>query len=406
METSVVESCASFVAAAAAGLGIVQAVAGGQLVRRFARRPAGTLERYPPVTVLKPLHGDEPLLMDALMTFCRQDYPHVQLVFGVSHPHDPAVAMVGALRRQFPLVDMDLVVCDRQHGSNRKVSNLINMSAAARHDVLVIADSDLHVAPDYLRCVVAALAAPGVGLVTTLSVGLPATKRLPERLAAAQITYAFLPGVLLARGLGRQDCLGVTMAIRRDTLARVGGLAALADHLADDARLGGLVRAQGLTVGLAATLPATTVAEATLAAGFEHELRWARTIRAQAPVGYAASVLQFPIVLAGVACILAGFAQWAELLVMLAWTTRAATALGMDRSLRPMVGGCQQGRALRAPVLLLPLREAMAAAVMAASYRTRRVVWRGHTMYASRVSVNRRMVAGPVVTVSRARPRR
>ena len=406
METSVVESCASFVAAAASGLGMVQAVAGGALVQRFARRPAVTLDRYPPVTVLKPLHGDEPLLMDALVTFCRQDYPQVQLVFGVSHPHDPAVAVVEALRRQFPLAKMDLVVCDRQHGSNRKVSNLINMSAAARHDLLVIADSDLHVAPDYLRCVVAALAAPGVGLVTTLSIGLPAKDRLPERLAAAQITYGFLPGVLLARGLGRQDCLGVTMAIRRETLARVGGLAALADHLADDAALGGLVRAQGLTVRLAATLPATTVAEATLTAGFEHELRWARTIRAQAPVGYAASVLQFPILLAGLACVLAGFAPWTELLVLLAWATRAATALRIDRSLRPMVGGCRHGRALRAPVLLLPLREAMATAVMAASYRNRRVVWRGHAMYASRVLIDRRLVAGPVVAASPVRPRR
>ena len=85
------------------------------------------------------------------------------------------------------------------------------MFAAARHDCLVIADSDVHAPPDYLSSVVAELARPGTGLVTTLSVGLPATKRLPERLAATQITYGFLPGVLMARALGRQDCLGITM---------------------------------------------------------------------------------------------------------------------------------------------------------------------------------------------------
>ena len=363
---------------------MVQSGAGAFLAWRFARRLPPVPGLLPAVTVFKPLHGGEPLLEQALATFCAQDYPVFQLLFGVSHPHDPAVAVVTRLRQRFPAAAIDLVVCDAQHGCNRKVSNLINMAGTARHDVFVMADSDLHVAPDYLRCVVAALAQPGAGLVTTLSIGLPATERLTERLAASQITYGFLPGVLLARALGRQDCLGVTMAIRRDTLARVGGLAALADHLADDAVLGRLVRAQGLSVTLAATLPATTVADATLAAAFEHELRWARTIRAQAPVGYAASVLQYPVVFAVCTVLLAGFAQWALLLLLAAWAARAQSAVLLDRALRQFVRGCAHGRALRAPLLLLPGRELMSATVIAASYRTRRVVWRGHTLYASR----------------------
>ncbi len=369
--------------AAAAGLGIAQCLIGAGVVRRFAQRPPRFLAAFPSVTVLKPLHGGEPLLEDALATFCTQTYPAFQLVFGVSHANDPAVAVVGQLRQRFPAVEIDLVVCGTQHGFNRKVSNLINMLGAARHDTLVIADSDLHVAPDYLHHVVAGLARPGTGLVTTLSVGLPAAERLPERLAASQISYGFLPGVLLARALGRQDCLGVTMAIRRDTLARVGGLEALADHLADDGTLGRLVRAQGLGVELAATLPATTVAESTLLAGFEHELRWARTIRTQAPAGYAASVLQYPIVLALVASAVSGLALWTVALVLIAWAARAAAAHRIDRALRPMVDGCAYARALHAPLLLLPLRELMSASVMLASYRTRRVVWRGHTLYAA-----------------------
>ena len=380
---------ASILAASAACIGIVQAGAGALAAGRFAARIAPPPGSRPPVTVLKPLHGPEPLLEEALATFCKQDYPTFQLVFGVSQPDDPAVAVVASLRKRFPFADIELVVCDAQHGFNRKVSNLINMLGSARHDVLVIADSDLHVAPDYLSRVTAELAVPGTGLVTTLSVGLPATDRLPEWLAATQITYGFLPGVLLARALGRQDCLGVTMALRRTTLDQAGGLEALASHVADDAMLGALVRSQGLSVGLAGTLPATTVAESTLAAGFEHELRWARTIRAQAPAGYAASVLQYPIVWALAAWAFSAFAPHMLGLAGAAWAARALAARHIDRVLRPMGLANIRRRSLRSQSLLFPLRELMSAAVMLASYRTRRVRWRGHVMVASRTPTPR-----------------
>jgi ceramide glucosyltransferase len=375
---------ASVAASLAAGLGMVQACAGVLAVRRFAARLPVPPGPRPPVTVLKPLHGDEPLLEAALATFFTQDYPDYQLVFGVDDVHDPAVAVVARLRQRFPAADVALVVCEALHGSNRKVSNLINMIGVARHDWLVIADSDVHAAPDYLSSVVAELGRPDTGLVTALSVGLPATESLQERLAASQITYGFLPGVLMARALGRQDCLGITMALRRETLDRAGGLEALADHLADDNVLGGLVRAQGLTVRLATTLPATTVADKTLAAGFEHELRWARTIRTQAAAGYAASVLQYPIAWACLAAILSGGARGMVLVVALAWATRGLAGWQIDRMLRPLARGSGYVRALRSPFLLFPLREAMSVAVMVASYRTRRVVWRGHAMVARR----------------------
>ena len=361
---------------------MLQAWAGVLAVRRFAARPPVPRGAGVPVTVLKPLHGDEPLLEAALATFFTQDYPAYQLVFGVAHNHDPAVAVVARLRARFPAADVDLVVCDELHGSNRKVSNLINMFGAARHDWLIIADSDVHAAPDYLSSVVAELGTPGTGLVTTLSVGLPATKRLPERLAASQITYGFLPGVLMARALGRQDCLGITMALRRETLDRAGGLEALANHLADDNVLGELVRAQGLSVSLATTLPATTVADRTLADGFEHELRWARTIRMQAAAGYAASILQYPIAWACLALLLSGGARGMLLVLALAWATRGLAGWQIDRMLRPLARGSGHIRALQSPFLLFPLREAMSVAVMVASYRTRRVVWRGHAMVA------------------------
>ncbi len=393
---------AAWIAVLLSGIGLVQALVGTMLVRRIAKpraSPAGLA--WPAVTVLKPLHGDEPLLEEALATVCRQHYPAWQVVFGVQDPADAALPVVRRLHARFPECDIAVVVDPTGHGSNRKVANLINMLPAAKHDVLVIADSDLHVAPDWLRRLAAALETPGVGLVTTVYTGLVPRGPLPPtpshkgrgsagnappplvgggwgegavgELGAIQINHYFLPGALMARALGRQDCLGATMVLRRDTLERIGGFPALVDHLADDNVLGRLVQMLGLRVALADTIPATTVGEATLRELWRHELRWARTIRALVPAQFAASVLQYPLVWAALAVLLAAGAPWAIAWFAAAWGLRSLAAIGTDRAL---------GLANRSPVWLLPLRELMSVAVMVASYAGRQVDWRGHTLQA------------------------
>ncbi|MBE7189579.1 bacteriohopanetetrol glucosamine biosynthesis glycosyltransferase HpnI, partial [Jatrophihabitans endophyticus] len=231
----------------------------------------------------------------ALASALDQDYPNFQVVFGVQHPADPALAVVERLRRRFPHRDVALVVDGTPHGTNRKIDNLINMLPAARHDVLVISDSDIHAAPDYLRRVVGALHRPNTGLVTTLYGAWAASPSLARRLAAAQVNHAFLPGVLMSRRLGRQDCLGATMALRRSTLDEIGGLSALSPHIADDSALGRLVRATGRDIAIAETLTLTTASDAGLRDLFQHELRWGRTVRSVEPRGYAASCLQLPL---------------------------------------------------------------------------------------------------------------
>jgi len=392
--------------AAIACLGVVQAIFGWRLVAAFAARirmPAEIRSQdRPPVTVLKPLHGDEPLLEAALATLCVQDYPRWQIVFGVQDRTDPVVPVVERLRQRFPGCDMTLVVNPTQHGRNRKVGNLINMLPTARHDVLVIADSDVHVRPDYLDRLVDALSQPKIGLVTTLYVGLPAWPNFIARLGAAQINYGFLPGALLARAMGRQDCLGATMALRRADLERIGGLRTLVDHLADDNVLGRRVRALGLGVALASTVPLTTVPEARAGALFRHELRWARTIRTLAPGAFAASILQYPLLWALLTILLAGGSPWAVGLFGIVWVLRAVAALGIDRALAPRrgdnrnIGGqgnqglgpygqCSNDAAALAfscPVWLLPLRDILSVLVMLASYGGRHVVWRGHGLRA------------------------
>jgi ceramide glucosyltransferase len=335
------------VAAVLAGIGVVQAAAGAVLVGQFAatnpspaerERLAGDGTGRPPITVLKPLHGDEPLLEQALSTVCAQDYPEFQVVFGVRTLADPALRVVRRLRARFPACDIAIEVEPAQHGPNGKVSNLINMLPRAKHAVLVIADSDLHVQPDYLARLADALAKPDTGLVTTLYTGLPAAHRLAQQLGATQITHSFLPGALLARAMGRQDCLGATMVLHRATLARIGGFQALVGHLADDQVLGRRVAALGLRVRLAATVPATTVPEGRLRDLLRHELRWARTIRALEPGAFAASVLQYPLFWALLTVLLAGGAPWSFGVFFIAWVGRALAAVTVDRELEPMLG--------------------------------------------------------------------
>jgi ceramide glucosyltransferase len=366
------------IATVLAGIGLLQALAGWGLVARFAARTTPRALHRPLVSVLKPLYGDEPLLEAALATICEQDYPDWQVVCGVQSPADPAIAVVRRLQARYPNCDIALVVDPTQHGANRKVGNLINMLPAAAHPVLVIADSDVHVQRDYLERLVATLEEPGTGLVTTLYAGLPANRSLPARLGATQITHGFLPGALLARAFGRQDCLGATMCLRRETLVRVGGFAALVDHLADDNVLGRLVQRLGLEVRLADTVPLTTVPETRLRALFRHELRWARTISALEPAGFAASILQYPLVWALLAVGLSGAAIWSLGVFFIAWTLRALACAGIDRALHHRMGETT----FAVPVSLLPLRDLLSVAIMLVSYAGKQVDWRGYRLQA------------------------
>lgn len=358
-------------------LGAIQALVGAGLVQRFAGRARPAPATRPGVTILKPLHGDEPGLEEALASNLRLAYPDVQIVFGVQDPSDPVLAVVARLRARFPAADIALVVNATQHGSNRKIGNLINMLPSARHDVLVISDADVLVAPDYLDHVMASLQAPGVGLVTTLYAGLPTAQAVTARLGAMAITHSFLPGALMSRAMGNQDCLGATMALRRETLAAIGGLAALADHLADDHLLGVRVREQGLSIALAATVPQTLVPEAELGALWRHEIRWARTIRALVPVQFVLSALQYELAWATLAlAVCPRFWSFATFLVV--WGAGAVAGSVIERA----TGG---EHATHLPAWLLPFRDLLSFAVMIASYGSNRVVWRGHTLHAASV---------------------
>ena len=357
------------IAAAITLAGFVQALAGWLAVRRFRKLALPAAARCP-ITVLKPLHGDEPMLEQALATFCSQDFQQFQIVFGVQDADDSAIPVVGRLRRRFPHVDMELVIDPTPHGLNRKVANLINMFPSARHNVLVVSDSDMHAPPDYLSRVAAALAVPGTGLVTTIYTGLPSGRALPGLLGASYITQNFAAGALMARALGRQDCMGATMALTRDMLMRIGGFPALSPYVADDAVLGSKVRALGQTVTLAPCVPATTVGERSIAALFGHELRWARTIRAVEPLGFAVSIIQFPAFWALLTLVMSGGAAWAAMLWALTIVVRGLTGRAIERSMG----------AVLTPLWMPALRDVLSVTVLLAAYMGDEVAWRGHVL--------------------------
>jgi ceramide glucosyltransferase len=358
--------------------GAVFALACWRAVRYLPPSPSLEDAELPGITVLRPLYRDEPLLFDALLSACRQNYPRFQVVFGVQDADDPALLAAQRVRATMPACDIAIVQDDTAEGANRKVANLQNILAAAKYDVLVIADSDMHAGPDYLRAIAAELAVPGTGLVTTLYTGLPANRSLAATLAACGIDHAFLPGAALGRVLGRQDCLGATMALRRETLDRIGGFAAIIDELADDNVLGRLVRALGYRVGLAATIPATTVPETSFSAMLRHELRWARTIRAAEPLAFAVSCLQYPLAWALVALVASGGEKWAFTIALSAWIAKAIAARGVDLALAER----QRSTPPASRTFLLPLRDVISLCVWLAAFAGDKVEWRGRTMRA------------------------
>jgi len=360
-------------------VGLLQCLMGLAVVRRFANtRGVGALPAPPPpVTILKPLCGDEPLLEQALISCFEQDYPEFQIVFGIQNPKDPALAVVRRLQEKYPARDIAVVVDPTPHGSNRKVANLINMLPSAKHEIVVISDSDLHLSPNYLERLVVALEKPGTGLVTSLYIGAPpAAEGWVARMGSTQISHGFLPGVLLSRALGREDCLGSTAMLRRDTLERTGGLRGLSELLAEDNVLGQRVKGLGLAVAVADTVPTATVPEPNLKALWEHEIRWTSTIRALAPVSLCGSTLQYPLFWSLMAVMLSGVALWSLVLFIAGWAVRWVTAAAIDSALKPLVGR----PAYPTPFWMLPLRDLLTVAEIGASFGVSEVVWRGHKM--------------------------
>jgi len=362
--------------------------------RDFFRRsqPLADDATLPGVTILKPLKGLDVDLFDNLSTFCRQDYPTFQVIFGVADADDPALQIVRRLREQYPRVRIDLVVDGRIYGTNYKVSNLHNMYQQAAHEVIVLADSDIRVRSDYLRRIVAPLRDPRIGIVTCMYRAVN-SGGLPTLIESLSINTDFTPSILVARLVeARRYAFGATIALRRAVLEEVGGFLALSNLLADDYFLGNRVAARGYTVALSDLVVETVLAVGSWQRLLDHQLRWARTYRSTRPGGYFALVLTHG-------------SLWATLNLFYNHFSGGAWAVAaLTYGLRMVTASVIANRYLHAPqrfaeTLLVPLKDLFVSAVWLLAFLGNTVHWSGHEF---RVLKNGEMV--PVAPPAAAQP--
>lgn len=347
-------------------VGAAQALLACLALRRLAGTTAPTSPALP-ASLLKPLHGAEPGLAGNLAACLAQRHAApFEAIFGTADPADAALPVAAAAMAASDTTAR-ILTGGGVLGANRKVSQLVHLGAAATHDALVISDADMRCPPEWLTAVTAPLAEPRVGLVTCLYRGEAADGGTWSRLAALGIDWHFLPNAALGEAMGQaHGCYGATMALSRETLTRIGGFEPLLPLLADDHALGVAVRAIGLKLVVSPVIPAHMMSEKSLSSLWNHEIRWARTLRVLNPAGYVGLALTHPLAWALLALALApGALTLTNLALVLA--ARLTLARGVDRALA-VPGGWRRWA-------WLPARDLLSAAVWVAGLRRGGVVW-------------------------------
>lgn len=338
-----------------------------QVVRYRPRRAAGTGPR-PPITLAKPICGLEAELEENLRSCFVQDYPRYEIVFGVRDPEDPALPVVRKVMAEFPGVDATLLVTGGEvAGTNRKVATLVTICRRAKFGIIVVADSDIRLAPDSLSSIASSYEDDGVGAVTCLTVARP-TGGAASTLGAMFLNEEFLPANLVAKAVEPLTyCYGPTMSARRSALTAIGGFEALTDHLADDYLLGNRISALGLKVALAGRAGVNVLHEPSIAALFLHELRWARTIRTVRPVGYAGTIVTMPLPWAVAVLLASRFSPAGWLALGVAFALRSSMQLAVRWKFH-LEGA--------SPFWWIPVRELMSVSVWCASHMGQGVLWK------------------------------
>lgn len=335
-------------------------------VWRYFDRPAPMGSSREAVTLLKPLHGAEPELCTNLATFLAQDHAGpVQIVCGVGTPDDKAVAAVAALQAAHPQAEIAFATGPLAPGSNAKIGSVAAMMPLARHDILVLSDSDIAVRPHYLSMLLVALDQQGTGAVTCLYTG-RGDAGLWSQISAAAISYTGLPNMVMALATSiAQPCLGSTIAIRRETLDQIGGFARFADVLADDYAIGEAVAALGLKVAVPPMLLTHACAHRSLSELWRQHLRWSATIRGVAPMRHAGSGVTHALAFA---LLCTAFLPLPGAIILgCALAVRLLLAAKVN-ALSPVRGRC---------IWLLPLADMLEFGAFLASFVTRAIDWRG-----------------------------
>ncbi|MSO19636.1 MAG: glycosyltransferase [Acidobacteria bacterium] len=325
----------------------------------------------PPVSLLKPVYGADRELEENLRSFYQQDYPCFEILFSAREESDPAVEIVRRLQAQYPFVPSRLLLIGSPKYLNAKVHGMEAMMEASAHEVLVISDSDVRVAPDYLRSVVAPLSDSRVGMTTVLSRGVPGTT-LWSQLETFGMNTQFIPGVLSAWVLlGLKFSLGPTMTVRKTLVEQMGGFTILGDYLADDFILGEQVARMGHRVEISNTIPEHLVYNDSFAHAISHSLRWERSSRRSRPAGYVGQVFMHTLPLAGLTWLVSPpDSLLTAILVMLGLTGRYLLA-AITASL------VLQDRTFARSSWLLPVQDAVSFLIWLAAFFGKQVEWRG-----------------------------
>jgi ceramide glucosyltransferase len=345
-----------------------QAAAIIAVLRHLARQDSQP-SRLPPISILKPIRGRDPYFYEAIRSHAEQDYPEFEMLFGIADPADPAAKEIERLRSEYPGRAIRLVISNTA-APNGKVGVLMDLAREARHELILVNDSDIHVPAGYLRGIVAPLEDPGVGLVTCLYRA--AADRLPGIWEALGIATDFAPSTLVAPMAGVKEFgLGSTLLFRRADLDAIGGFAAIADYIADDYQLARRITQLGRRVHLSRVVVETALQGERWGDVWRHQVRWARTIRVSRGA-YAGLPVTFASFWAVVA-FGAGLYSWAAGLL----------------SARMIVAWLAGWRLLRSSLVvryaaLIPFRDLWGVAVWLAGLVGNRVQWRDRVLILGR----------------------
>jgi len=347
--------CALTVVAAARYVGVVPPKLGSKA------------EPLPSISILKPLSGDDLGLEENLLSFFKQDYPDFEVLFAVRRADDPAVSVAERVRARYPAVPSRLIVTGEPPYPNAKVFSLDHMLAAAQHDLVIMADSDVRVTPALLMTLAAEFQNERIGVITCPYRAVPGTSPW-STLEAISLNTEFLSGVLVARWLeGMRFALGPTIAARRETLKRIGGFDTLQEYLAEDFVMGKLAAQAGWGVVLSSYVIEHRIGSQLLAANLRHRLRWNRSTRRSRPWGYLGQVFTNPLPL--VLLLVAIRPSW--------WPLAAFTGI-----LRAAAAWATAERVLRDPLTgrlwwLVPLADIAGFLLWLAAFFGNTIVWRG-----------------------------
>jgi ceramide glucosyltransferase len=340
-----------------------------------AAATATTSSSLPPVTIFKPVHGIEEQLAANLESFFQQDYPDYEVIFGVRDAGNPAAKVAEEIRARYPKVRSQLIVSGPPECPNAKVFSLDKMIAASSRSYFIISDSDVRVAPDFLRNTIPPLLDPKTGLVTCMYRGIPAAD-FWSSLEALGLSVEMSSGVMVADMMeGMRFALGPAMAVRLDAIEAIGGISAVADYYSDDFELGNRIWAKGYKVILSHHIVRNVLTSRSAMRTLGDQLRWMKSTRYSRPAGHAGTGLTYALPFGILGLIAAGvLGRW-----MLGVELLALACL--NRVIQSVVVGWGVARDPRAVGLgwLYPVRDFFGFVAWALSYTSRDFYWRGET---------------------------